>query len=816
MPTERFQRNSQILVTDLQSAGFVIYVPPQPDPLRFTLEAWSAIDALDENGFSRQQLSSQFKDISLGQQSFDEYFQWLLDTRVILHVKSLVDHDVSHEKSSYSPTSFIENIESSSTVSSSRCISLFTLNPDWPIRIKNNLLGILNFQLWLVAPMLLVVFAYLLFFLLSPAPSALNLLGFTEPAAATEVDVLVRILIGLLSINLISTVSTWLVQSLTNLGDGEVLLRFLFGIIPRFGVNSYKGAALQSTQWDQESKDALLCISQPLISRLTIATLLIVLISSGRLQSGLAGSQLYSYANVVLQISLFSGLILALPFRMSPGYRLMILLTDLPPNTIGRSVKHLYDGLGAFKHWLIRRDKPSFESLKATISSWQNIFLLVFAGLFIALIVAKVAIISLLLIPRLSVGLPAVFGRASQFIFSIMLWSLLLRFLVNSILPKLRKLRKSRRVDNLQSLSNVNLNPQEDNTESAESFDDYREKYNITVAVFLLGVVLLFPINRTVSGSVAVSTERALTVRVPADVRIKSIFQLGPSTKVVSQGTVLAELFSSQLERDLYSSRIKISDLRKELATLKEQKSTDLRVIAEVVASLQTYGKANKILDMQLEEFEYLMNQGAFSRKSVQDQLLKSFQMKDEERLQMQTLLKLRSDVQTADLIISSTEKAIGQSISWQKLLLEQEQQMTVTMPFDGLITSSTSGLMDAFLSKGEPLFELKEGSLNVVNVLIPDHDRSLISVGDSAEIRLYSSPNKTINGYIHTIRPISDLIDQKIFFQASLRLSTPLDPQLFQSSGAARIICGKTNLIQLAFVSVQRFLSVDVWSWTP
>jgi hypothetical protein len=377
-------------------------------------------------------------------------------------------------------------------------------------------------------------------------------------------------------------------------------------------------------------------------------------------------------------------------------------------------------------------------------------------------------------------------------------------------------LRKNRRLDNHQSLSSVNINPQEKDAESFVASGDYIQNRNITVAVFLLGVIFLFPINRTVSGSVAVSTERALTVRVPADVRIKSIFKLGPSTKVISQGTVLAELSSSQLERDLYTSRTKISGLRKELATLKEQKSTDLRVISEVVASLQTYDKANKILDLQLQEFEYLMNQGAFSRKSVQDQLLKSSQMKDEERLQMQTLLELRSDVQTADLIISSIEKAIDQSINWQKLLLEQEQQMTVTMPFDGLITSSTSGLMGAFLSKGEPLLELKEGSLNVVNILIPDHDRSLISVGDSAEIRLYSRPNKSINGYIHSIRPISDLIDQKIFFQASLRLSSSLDPQLFQSSGAARIMCGKTNLIQLAFVSVQRFLSVDVWSWTP
>jgi hypothetical protein len=137
-------------------------------------------------------------------------------------------------------------------------------------------------------------------------------------------------------------------------------------------------------------------------------------------------------------------------------------------------------------------------------------------------------------------------------------------------------------------------------------------------------------------------------------------------------------------------------------------------------------------------------------------------------------------------------------------------------MPFDGLITSSTSGLLDSFHSKGDSLLELKEGSLNLVNVLIPDHDRSLVKTDQSAIVRLYANPNQNLNAVVQSIRPSGELIDQKVFFQASLRLSDPLSPQLLQSSGAARIKTGQINLFTLIIHSIGRFLSVDVWSWTP
>ena len=196
--------------------------------------------------------------------------------------------------------------------------------------------------------------------------------------------------------------------------------------------------------------------------------------------------------------------------------------------------------------------------------------------------------------------------------------------------------------------------------------------------------------------------------------------------------------------------------------------------------------------------------------------MLESYGLQGDERLKIQQILKLHSELETAELTIKSTEQAIDQALAWKESLLQQKQQLTVEMPFDGLITSSTSGLMWSFVSKGESLLELKEGSLSMVNVLMPDHDRALVKAHQNAEIRLYAEPNQPLTAVVQSIRPTGELIDEKVFFQASLRLSNPLSPQLLASSGAARIKTGKTNLLLLIVDSIGRFIRVDLWSWTP
>lgn len=813
--SDRFQRNSKLVVTDLGGIGFVVYVPPASSPLRFQVEAWLAIDALADMQLTELQLQQQLEVIPPGYETFDQYLQWLLSKRILLRIDNVADDStvdsasLLDRKSKQQP----ESVGELGDVGETSSIYLFTLNPSWPAGVKAILLRILRIQIWMVAPMLLIVLAYLGFFLFAPAPSLLKLLG-VGAEISTNVDILTRIVTGLLSVNILSTLLTWLAQSITGLGDGKIVLRFLFGFIPRFGVNPYKGSALQSSQWTQESVKALLCVAQPLLTRLGLASVLIVLLGSGRLHSGLAGGFLYAIANNILQISLFTGLFLALPFRISPGYRLMNLLTVLPPNTLGQSVRHFYGVVEALLFWLRRGDRSSLNALRVQMSTWRDVGLLAFAIVFFTLISAKFLLVLLVAIPSLSAGLPDVLGGASELVFILVLLISLVRFISLSVLPKLVKLRRHRikavplQAENREVLPSLGV--------PTLPVSRLRSRQKLQLFVLVIGLILFIPINRTVTGSVMVSTERDLTVRAPADVRITKILQSGPSTQVLPEGTLLIELQSQQLDYNLFQITSGLGELSNELSTLKEQRESDLKVLAEVVASLQISREAAQVLEDQLQILQGLTREGASSEKMVQDVLLRSYEFQGDERLKLQQILKLQATLRTTELRIKATQQAMDQSLVWNDALLQEKQQLRVEMPFDGLITSTTSGLMWSFVSKGEPLLELKEGSLNVVNVLIPDHDRSLVKIDQNAEVRLYAEPNQPLSAVIQSIRPSGELIDEKVFFQVSLRLSKPLSPQLLQSSGAARINTGKTNLLKLVIDSLGRFILVDLWSWSP
>lgn len=815
MPAERFSLNPRLITNSLGSTGFVIYSPPRPQPLRFSSSDWLLLSALANKEFTKLQLQQSLTKLPEDYESFEQYLQWLLSKDIILPVNIHTQEVLAEPLQSLSSlqgrdTRLLDNV---GDTGESNSIHLFTCNPSWPDNIRSNLLHLLRLQIWLLTPMLIIVVLYLSFFLLTPSPNALYLLG-VGPQKSNSFDVLSRMLIALLSVNLLSTAFSWLTQSITGLGDGRVVLRFLFGFIPRFGVNSYKGPAFKSHKWTKESDYALLCVAQPLLIRLSLASFLIVFLSSGRLHNGFSGSYLYYIGATMLDISLLTALILALPFRKSPGYRLMILLTNLPPNILGLSIRHLFQFMHGLVRFVFIRDRSAQLVLKNSVSSWRDLGLIVFALLFLLLLITKSVIILFVAIPRLAADLPSVFGESSEYLFAIVLFALFIRFASKSILPKLQFKRNHGSVQGVaivdDSLDPISLSPSQPARQTTKS------QYSWFLTILISLMLLLLPINRTVTGSVLVSTERDLTVRAPADVRIIKIFENGPSTQVIPAGRPLIQLQSQQIDYDLYSTETTLEQLKSELNTLTEQSRSNRDIMNELRASLVITKQAEQVLQYQLKQTQSLIQQGGLSKIMGDDILLRAYDEQATERIKLQQILELQSNIATADLKIKSTQNAIRQSENLLRSLLDENEKLNVSMPFDGLITSSTSGLMWSFVSKGESLLDLKEGSLNIVNVLIPDHDRSILRVDQKAEIRLYAEPSRMISGFVKSIRPTSEMIDDQSFFQASIRLVKPLSPQLLQSSGAARINTGTSNLFFIILSSIGRFIRVDLWSWTP
>ena len=810
--------NPKLIVSELADSCVAVYAPPDPTPYRLTNKLWLSLQLWEKETKSVDQWKEHLF-YPGSTDGLDHDLQGLLDKNILIpaHISDdqlPVEPSARESSEESADRQFPQAGQGDDDIGESVSINLIKINPLWPDWLRYFFLSILRLQIKLLLPVLLIIFGYLLFLVFAPASSSLNFYS-SISEIDNNFDVLIAVLIGLLSVNLVSTFTTWLAQSVTRTGDGRIVLRFLFGFIPRLGVNPYSGPALRQRQWTAESSHAFLCIAQPLLVRLTLSAILIVLLASGRLHGGLAGSQLYSLANVVLQISLISFLILALPFRMSPGYRLMILLTDLPPSTLGRSVSHLYLVLTLLSNWIKNRDQESEVALKATLSSKRDVGLVLFALVFFGLVVAKLIIIVYFVIPRLASGLPAILGGASEYIFAIILFALLWRFLRITIVPKLTPLKSKTLIRSRRQIEDA-----QDYLDSSQSLSPpnryfTRLKKN-RVLLLLAGAILVVPIDRTITGSVVVSSERDLTVRAPDDVSLVAVFQKGPSSEIIGVGTPLAELQSAQLERDLFQISSDLVDLKKSLDGLEENLKANQKVLLEVKKSLDSYKKAGKIIKDQLIEIQQLSVIGAVSKQAAQELLLQSYELQEEERLKIQKQMELEADLQETGIKIKAAEQSLAQSLEWQRSLLSKKKDLMIVMPFDGLITSPTSGLMGSFFAKGDTLLELREGSLQVVNVLVPDHDRALIQVNQEAAVRLYANPNQSLTARVQSIRPSSELIDEKVYFQVSLRLEEPLSPNLLQSSGAARIKSGSSNLFLLMLSSIGRFVRVDMWSWMP
>ena len=810
--------NPKLIVSELADSCVAVYAPPDPTPYRLTNKLWLSLQLWEKETKSVDQWKEHLF-YPGSTDGLDHDLQGLLDKNILIpaHISDdqlPVEPSARESSEESADRQFPQAGQGDDDIGESVSINLIKINPLWPDWLRYFFLSILRLQIKLLLPVLLIIFGYLLFLVFAPASSSLNFYS-SISEIDNNFDVLIAVLIGLLSVNLVSTFTTWLAQSVTRTGDGRIVLRFLFGFIPRLGVNPYSGPALRQRQWTAESSHAFLCIAQPLLVRLTLSAILIVLLASGRLHGGLAGSQLYSLANVVLQISLISFLILALPFRMSPGYRLMILLTDLPPSTLGRSVSHLYLVLTLLSNWIKNRDQESEVALKATLSSKRDVGLVLFALVFFGLVVAKLIIIVYFVIPRLASGLPAILGGASEYIFAIILFALLWRFLRITIVPKLTPLKSKTLIRSRRQIEDA-----QDYLDSSQSLSPpnryfTRLKKN-RVLLLLAGAILVVPIDRTITGSVVVSSERDLTVRAPDDVSLVAVFQKGPSSEIIGVGTPLAELQSAQLERDLFQISSDLVDLKKSLDGLEENLKANQKVLLEVKKSLDSYKKAGKIIKDQLIEIQQLSVIGAVSKQAAQELLLQSYELQEEERLKIQKQMELEADLQETGIKIKAAEQSLAQSLEWQRSLLSKKKDLMIVMPFDGLITSPTSGLMGSFFAKGDTLLELREGSLQVVNVLVPDHDRALIQVNQEAAVRLYANPSQSLTARVQSIRPSSELIDEKVYFQVSLRLEEPLSPNLLQSSGAARIKSGSSNLFLLMLSSIGRFVRVDMWSWMP
>jgi hypothetical protein len=137
-------------------------------------------------------------------------------------------------------------------------------------------------------------------------------------------------------------------------------------------------------------------------------------------------------------------------------------------------------------------------------------------------------------------------------------------------------------------------------------------------------------------------------------------------------------------------------------------------------------------------------------------------------------------------------------------------------MPFDGVVSSTTTGLLNRRVASGETLLTVKALPLTNLVALVPDYDRNKINLGMRCAVRLYSDPNREFTGKIASISSSTVTQDDLKYLEVNIKINEGLPTNYIGTMGYAKIVYGQTFLLKNLLEPILRFLNLDLWSYLP
>jgi putative peptide zinc metalloprotease protein len=138
-------------------------------------------------------------------------------------------------------------------------------------------------------------------------------------------------------------------------------------------------------------------------------------------------------------------------------------------------------------------------------------------------------------------------------------------------------------------------------------------------------------------------------------------------------------------------------------------------------------------------------------------------------------------------------------------------------MPFDGKIVSQLlKQRTGQFLNKGEVFAKVENTSKMLGEVEVPEFDTSLIKLGAEVRVRLLSYHDEIFSGVVQSV---NTSVEQRSFGNV-VKVITLLgnDDQRLKSgmTGYAKITGETRPVWEVLFLTVWRFVQVEMWSWVP
>lgn len=759
------------------------------------------------------------------------YSQWLLRSGIIIseNPKSFAGNQQEEKKiyTKVSASSANNDLESNNRIALIDFKSLFeNFNVIIPPSFVNR-----QILLWPFSVSLFFLSIYLFYF----APTAI---GPTLSQDSNPLAGIAKLLTLFLVVGFVGTLFPIIASVALGINDTKLYFKTNLGFIPTFS----KDTTFPEYFTKASKKQRLFLICQPILAKMYLATFSIFTILIYLRIPSLSQGWISSIFLTTIQISLFSIFFDALPIGNTTGTKFLALRGVIPKGILPIARKRVKDIFHNLR-------KGQYHKIKHL---WSLFYILTFA----LVLIFKLSILLLFIVPSLSSELPLFLGYWTPFFVRTALLLVVVRFLILRFTPQL----SSGVQINTSSFQN---SPPYGNPNNIVSNTKLRNIIPHDIAAFvksrrslllLILFILFLPFPATISASASVVESKDLDIRATESSVIVGVHSQGPSEKKLPKGFTLITLASPELEAALEATKQEIlnldSKIRAAQITIKSLESgsvvesvksrdDELTIAIEDVdrykGEVSSIEAQLKLTQDTIKSYEFLLDSGAVSELQLRNYLIiredlfrqlvaaksnlssaKAKTNKARRNKLVDQNIKLNEDLLQAYEALESSSTKREQAIISLKTIEDRLDKLRVQIPFDGVVSSDTAGLMDRSVVVGETIATVKSLPLSNVVSLVPDYDRSKLKLAMKCAVRLYPDSYREFTGVVASISPSTVTQDSLKYLEVSIDIKDDLPSNYIGTIGYAKITYGTTFLLRNMLEPVLRFINLDVWSVLP
>jgi multidrug efflux pump subunit AcrA (membrane-fusion protein) len=281
----------------------------------------------------------------------------------------------------------------------------------------------------------------------------------------------------------------------------------------------------------------------------------------------------------------------------------------------------------------------------------------------------------------------------------------------------------------------------------------------------------------------------------------------------VEKDQILAVISNWDEERDVILNETDNARLRADLATLTRGASPEQINVAE--EALRSAEVQVEITARNLARQETLFASGTIPEKEM-------LASRDQHDLAIAARNQAQAGLDLVNADASQTEvdaqlAAIARNdeeLAFARLMLEYTN---IRAPAAGQIVSSMTEVpVGAYLSTGSLFAEIENNRTVIAEIDLPEITVEEVALGATAELRLWSEPERSLFGTVQAIAPRAEESEFGPVIRVQVEVPNPDGDLSANMSGFGKISAGDRPAWQVFSRAVYRFFSIEVWSWLP